>query len=259
MRVGKGGAHAAEVPKLIAIMSVVAVCLAGTLASAVYFGRDGVAKLFNPNPNVTAVVDESMLGAALSIPGYGLLMTLAGACRGASRQRLVAVGTVAGYAIGVPLAWYLGYHKGWAQAHDHAHTNSSSTNASAGTDSAPLLGVWYGNAIALGWAAAWAVVATGKINWRTLNAVGSSVSASAGGGAGADGDGSSSGRGRGGSAGSVSGANFMVEGEKLLLSVNQYEDEEDALLLPPPRNPTNPNPNPKVRLSINHYEDDEDP
>ena len=61
-------------------------------------------------------------------------MTLAGACRGASKQRLVAIGTVVGYSIGVPLAWFMGYHLEWPS---------------------PLLGVWYGNAIALGWAAVW--------------------------------------------------------------------------------------------------------
>ena len=61
--------------------------------------------MFIQNETVVDVVDASMLGAAISLPGYAFLMTLAGACRGASKQRLVAIGTLVGYAVGIPLAW----------------------------------------------------------------------------------------------------------------------------------------------------------
>ena len=120
------------------------------LSTGRYYGRRSVASAFNRNASVIDEVDSSILGACFSLPGYAFLMTLAGACRGANRQRSLAMGTFLGYASGITLAWYLGYDLEWPN---------------------PLLGVWLGNASALAWAALWALGTVFLVDWGNLAAV----------------------------------------------------------------------------------------
>ena len=89
---------------------------------------------------MAGAIDDNMLGAVLSVPGYAVFMTLFGACRGANHQRLPFVGTLIGYAGGLGLAYYASHHPGWQR---------------------PLLGVWIGNVAALTFAAAWVLILVG--------------------------------------------------------------------------------------------------
>ena len=148
LRVGNGKTH--EIPALVGIAVCITIVFASGLSTSLYFGRVGIARLFIKNATVVDVVDHSMLGAAVSLPGYAFLMTLAGACRGAGKQRIIAVGTLIGYAVGIPLAWHFGYTDGITPADNG------------------LLGVWYGNAVALGIAASLAVVQVLRIDWKGL-------------------------------------------------------------------------------------------
>lgn len=110
-----GAQEGQQVPGLIVLSVTAAIILAAGLCSILYFFRRGIAHAFTSDASVVDEVDQNMLGAVLSVPGYAILMTLAGACRGASRQKLVAAGTISGYAGGIPLAFWLGYVKGWPQ------------------------------------------------------------------------------------------------------------------------------------------------
>ena len=88
-----------------------------------------------------------MVGASVSLVGYGFLMTLYGACRGAARQKSAALATALGYcAVGIPLAYYLGKVQGWPRG-----------NA--------LLGIWLGNASALVFAAVWVARVVATLDW----------------------------------------------------------------------------------------------
>ena len=129
-RVGAGRPE--DVPALITICVTASMVLAGGMCALLLVFSKEVALLFTPDRTVISAVERNMLGAVLSLPGYSLLMTLAGACRGINRNRWVAAATTSGYAAGVPLAWYWGLHLGWPR---------------------PLMGVWLGNAAALAWAA----------------------------------------------------------------------------------------------------------
>ena len=55
-----------------------------------------------------------------------------------------------GYALGIPLAWYLGVRRHWPT---------------------PLLGVWCGNAFAVSWAAAWTLCVVCCIRWKSIQPV----------------------------------------------------------------------------------------
>ena len=109
-----------------------------------------------------------MLGACLSVPGYAVLMTLYGACRGANRQNMVFAGTAVGYASGIPLGWFLGKRLGWPAGR-------------------PLLGVWLGNVWALTFAALWALLVVARLPWRTLRPLRPLAGAPLGGAGGAGG------------------------------------------------------------------------
>ena len=148
MRIGAGEGRA--VPVYVILSTVSALILSALICSALYYFRRDVALAFDPRVEVADVVDQNILGAVASIPGYAMLMTLAGACRGANRQKWVAAGTVSGYAAGVPLAWYLGYEREWPH---------------------PLMGVWLGNAVALVWAATVAAVVVLSTRWDLVKKV----------------------------------------------------------------------------------------
>ena len=163
--IGRGAPHVA--PSLITIALLLAVTLAAGTAAALYLARWPLARLFESDAAVQTAIAENMVGACLSVPGYAVLMTLYGACRGANRQNSVFAGTALGYASGIPLAWLLGKRLAWPPGR-------------------PLLGVWLGNVWALSLAALWALVVVARLPWRTLRPVrplgGGSVGSGAGGG-----------------------------------------------------------------------------
>ena len=64
--------------------------------------------------------------------------------RGAGLQRQAAIGTLVGYAIGLPLSYVLGVANSWPT---------------------PLLGVWLGPCAALSFAALWASAVTLRTTW----------------------------------------------------------------------------------------------
>eukprot|EP00041_Stephanoeca_diplocostata_P029195 m.856061 g.856061 ORF g.856061 m.856061 type:complete len:544 (-) comp23511_c0_seq1:3708-5339(-) len=147
-RIGEGLSH--EIPALLWISGTMALVIAACMGSAMYIFRAYIAEAFTPNPDVQQYTRENIIGATMSIPGYALLMTLVGACRGANRQKIVALGTVSGYTMGLALGWYLGVKIGWPR---------------------PLLGVWLGNAAALTWAGLWTVGVVIAIQWSKLRPV----------------------------------------------------------------------------------------
>mmetsp|Transcript_8562 Transcript_8562/g.22068 ORF Transcript_8562/g.22068 Transcript_8562/m.22068 type:complete len:508 (-) Transcript_8562:8-1531(-) len=145
-----GARRGGDVPALITICVTTSAILAACVSSLLYFGRRDIARAFTSNSSIIDEVDENMLGAVLSVPGYAVLMTLAGACRGANRQKLVAAGTTSGYVGGVVLAFYLGYRIGKPR---------------------PLMGVWLGNASALAWAALCACGVALFTDWATVRKI----------------------------------------------------------------------------------------
>jgi hypothetical protein len=68
-------------PKLGPMSSVMTDEACCTLSSS---GRSGIAHVFTQDPTVIRAVERNVLGAALSLPGYAFLMSMAGPCRGAS-------------------------------------------------------------------------------------------------------------------------------------------------------------------------------
>ena len=146
------GADAAgrAVPRLIAIALVIAVGFAGLISSGFYLFRVPLAHAFTADEDVVQAIDQNILGVVLSVPGYGVLMTLYGACQGANRQRIAFAGTLIGYLAGLPIGYYLGLVRHWPR---------------------PLLGVWLGNASALAFAATWILLVVVCIDWPRVRAV----------------------------------------------------------------------------------------
>ena len=127
---------------------------AAAAAAAADLSCRAVAAAFTADTEVQSSVRSSMLGASLSVLGYALLMTLYGACRGIARQSTAARATTAGYSLGIPLAWFLAKeHSGWPS---------------------PLLGVWFGNAAALGIAASGVTTLMLRLDWDGIKPAGSS-------------------------------------------------------------------------------------
>eukprot|EP00041_Stephanoeca_diplocostata_P006009 m.73156 g.73156 ORF g.73156 m.73156 type:complete len:502 (+) comp16118_c0_seq3:275-1780(+) len=144
-RIGQGRGN--EIPRMCLLASALAVFFIAVVLCTLYFLREQIGQLFSNNPDIIESVKRNMLGGCFSVPGYAFLMTLGGACRGANRQRLVALSTLVGYGIGLPLAWVLGYHQHWPT---------------------PLFGVWIGNAAALAFAASCTVAIVSMIDWSTV-------------------------------------------------------------------------------------------
>jgi len=152
--VGSGRPHLARLRVGAAVL--LAMPLAVVIAAGLWLGRGAVAAAFTADTEVQSSVRSSMLGASLSVLGYALLMTLYGACRGIARQSTAARATTAGYALGIPLAWFLAKeHSGWPS---------------------PLLGVWFGNAAALGIAATCVTTLMLRLDWDGIKLAGSSAS-----------------------------------------------------------------------------------
>ena len=112
-----------------------AVGLAALFSSAagvlLWVARRPLGQLFTEDSLVVASIDQNMLGVTISIIPYALFMTSYGACRGTNKQLWAFASCTSGYAIGLPLAYWMGVKWQWPR---------------------PLLGVWCGNAIAMAWA-----------------------------------------------------------------------------------------------------------
>lgn len=142
--VGRG--EPTRVPLLCSLASTLALLAAGAIGSTLYLLRAPLARMLTSDATIDTVIRATMLGPVLSLPGYGLLTTLAGACRGINQQRAAALATAVGYLVGLPLAYYLGVGLQWPRGR-------------------PLLGVWTGNAVAVALGATIVVVVLCRIDW----------------------------------------------------------------------------------------------
>jgi MATE family multidrug resistance protein len=139
--------------ELVAWALALAVALAALVSAGMWLLRVQIGRLYTDDAAVIASLERNMIGAAMSVPGYAVFMTLYGACRGVNKQRTAALCCGTGYAIGIPLAYCLGVRRHWPT---------------------PLLGVWCGNAVALAWAAAWTLLFVScGIEWARLRPVAS--------------------------------------------------------------------------------------
>ena len=146
-----GNTAGSAAPRLIAIALVIAATFALAIGAALVLLRDPIARFFEDDQEVVAAIKANIYGAALSVPGYGVLMTLYGACQGSNRQQPGFIGTALGYASGIPLGWYLGCVLRWPR---------------------PLLGVWLGNVWALAFASLWTIaLVCCCIDWKRVRAV----------------------------------------------------------------------------------------
>lgn len=148
--VGKGAA--ATVPRLCAIAVALALALSLSISGALYGLRRPLGHLFTTDAAVVNAIDENMLGVSLGVPPYAILMTLYGACIGTNQRAWPFAGTLIGYAIGLPLAYYLARVRQWPR---------------------PLMGVWLGNAAALGFAALCVIAFVVCKDWKRVRAVSS--------------------------------------------------------------------------------------
>lgn len=151
-RIGEGLPN--SVPRLCAIALCYSALFVGAIVACLYLLRAPLAAAFTPKAAVRRAVEGTMLATCLSVPGYAVLMTLFGACRGANRQRLATLGVLVGYAaIGLPLGYYLGAVRHWPSVQR------------------ALVGVWCGNAVALAFAATWIVVVVSRVDWPRVRPV----------------------------------------------------------------------------------------
>lgn len=118
------------------------------LCTLLWVCREQIARLFTADKRVVEAVEDAALGIVLSTPIYGFLMTLYGACRGSNRQKTAAIGTAVGYyCFGIPMGYVLGKVLGWPN---------------------PLLGVWFGNVLALSFSLVVVIIVIARIDWSNV-------------------------------------------------------------------------------------------
>lgn len=142
-----GASRNHEIPMTIGLLLTLSTVLSGFASGLLWVLRAQIAKLFTSDTEVQHDVKASMLGACLVIPAHALLMCFYGVSVGAGKQKWPSIGTVAGYCVGLPLAYCFGFVWRWPRA---------------------LTGVWMGCVIALTLAATWAGVVVYRINWSLL-------------------------------------------------------------------------------------------
>jgi Na+-driven multidrug efflux pump len=129
---------------------VICVPLAFAVASALYFSSPWLARFFTRDPGVQHLIEATALGPAVTVAAFALLFTAFGVCRGANRQQQAAAQTLLFYVAGIGLAYYAGVVRGWPE---------------------PLLGIWLGNATAVGAAALAALLLVSCIRWEAVSRV----------------------------------------------------------------------------------------
>ena len=123
----------------------VAIC--GVICSCALFFAERILRATAPSQEVKEVALRAWPGLVWSVFAYALAFTMVGLLRGAGRQVTSAVAFGVSYwCIGLPFAWYYGVRLGGG-----------------------LIGIWFGNALALGLAfVATAVSFFFFVDWEAL-------------------------------------------------------------------------------------------
>lgn len=131
------------VPMSVATSLVLAALLSGAVALVLQVWGADILKIYTDEPGILAEATAANLGMVLSVPPYALMMCLLGALRGAGLQAWGAAALfVSFYILGLPLGAILGLRCGM-----------------------DLLGIWYGNVVALSLASLCMGLRIRFVNW----------------------------------------------------------------------------------------------
>jgi Na+-driven multidrug efflux pump len=145
-----GAQRPREVPWQCMGALVICLPLAATVSGGLYFSIPGLARFFTQDADVQRLIKATALGPAVTVAAFALLFTAFGVCGGAGRQRQAASQMLFFYVGGIGLAYYTGVVRGLPE---------------------PLLGIWLGNATAVGAGAIATFLFVGCIRWETVSRV----------------------------------------------------------------------------------------
>lgn len=143
-----GARRPRDVPWQLLGALLIAVPLASIVAVALYFSIGTLARFFTQEHDVQDLIERTALGPSVTVAAFAMLFTGFGVCRGINRQQQAATQALFFYAAGIGLAYYAGVVRGWPQ---------------------PLLGMWIGNASAVGAAAVATLLIVSCIRYEAIS------------------------------------------------------------------------------------------
>lgn len=134
------------IPRAVDVNVLAALAMSALVSGILHVFGAKVMRLYTTNEHILAEAISANPGLVLSIPPYAVMMCFMGVLRPAHRQ-LTATGCLAisFYMVGIPVGAFLGLEAGGG-----------------------LLGLWFGNVIALGCSALGLLVVTRRVNWPAV-------------------------------------------------------------------------------------------